>query len=109
MNKKIKCVIQRPGQLSEIINVEDNFFYIRDLLGGVPEYIKISDLNLSLIFISNNHFLPYNIYYPDKDIICGTVIIMKEVNDTAISMTISEIQDARSWLLNHTYGGKEHE
>lgn len=106
---KIKCVIQKPGRISEIIEIEDNYFLLCKLLGGVPTEHTLPENRLIMIFVDRNLFLPSNVVLKaDRDdigiVIGGTVIITNEGNDgNLISLTPEQIQCARAWLLKNTY------
>ena len=62
MPETIKAVIQRPGEISEIVEIEDNFFRIKELIGGVPGRYIIPEIGLEMIYVVDGLFLPYNIY-----------------------------------------------
>lgn len=100
----IKCIFQRPGQISVIMRINDNYFHIRDLIGGVPAMHHIPEIGLEMIFVDNDRFLPRNIRLSDDIIIGGAVMIVKEdCKGELVSLTIEEVYAARGWLLKHTY------
>lgn len=102
--EKIKCVFQRPGQISVIMHINDNYFHIRDLIGGVPAMHHIPEIGLEMIFVDNDRFLPRNIRLSDDIIIGGAVMIVKEdCKGKLVSLTTEEVYAARGWLLKHTY------
>ena len=102
MPETIKAVIQRPGEISEIVEIEDKFFRIKELIGGVPGCYIIPEIGLEMIYVVDGLFLPYNIYLKD-DIINGSVLITNSEKDELVSLTPEQIQAAREWLLKHTY------
>lgn len=102
--EKIKCVFQNPGKISMIMRIVDDYFHIRDVLGGVPAMHHIPDIGLELLFVDNDRFLPFNIRLSEDIIIGGAVMIVKEdCKGNLVSLTTEEVYAARGWLLKHTY------
>ena len=104
-NSKIKCVIQRPGQISEIAEIENTLEAFQEIVGG---YIEVMPLTAHLVLIinkeSNLKGLNPNTYISTLCLV-GTVIVtaVDTVDGEEFrSLTVHEIQVVRSWLLNET-------
>lgn len=100
--EKIKCVIQRPGQISEIAEIENTLEAFQEIVGG---YIEVMPLIERLVLIVNEEGklkgLEPNIYV-NGDCLVGTVIVTAVDGEEFRSLTVHEIQAVRSWLLNET-------
>lgn len=100
--EKIKCVIQRPGQISEIAEIENTLEAFQEIVGG---YIEVMPLTERLVLIVNEEGklkgLEPNMYV-NGDCLVGTVIVTAVDGEEFRSLTVHEIQAVRSWLLNET-------
>lgn len=106
MDNKIKCVIQRPGQVSEVIevNARNPYLDFRRIFGG--DCAEIIQLNYDFDIIADyervSKSLKPNISFNGKTI-HGTAIVVADHNGEGFnSMTTAEIQAVRAWLLKHT-------
>ena len=107
---KIKCVLQHPGEISETIELENDYMSIKELLGGKFHHTEISENGLNLIYPATIYTngkrknLKPNVLLYDSVPISGTVIITNfdECGDM-VSLTKAQIQSARDWLRKHTY------
>lgn len=103
MAELIKVVIQRPGEISGIIEIKNNIEAINAIVGGQSTIVTIPGNGLKLVMnISSNRrgkptlkTLWGRIY--------GTVLVMAVDGNRYVSLTVSQIQEARMWLLKHTY------
>lgn len=104
-SNKIKCVIQKPGEISKVIEVDEYYPYsdFEQFFGG---YIDIISINRDFVVIVDYAFeseeLKANIAFNGRTI-HGTIIVVADHNgDGFNSMTTAEIQAVRAWLLKHT-------
>lgn len=105
-SEKIKCVLQNPGEISELTCISNSVNAVSDIVQGTPAAITIGIDSMIMIYnrygydrVGNK--LDANIKLDDGIIISGTVIITtfsKHTND----MTIPQVQAVRAWLLKHT-------
>lgn len=106
LDRKIKCVLQNPGKISELTCISNSVNAVSDIVQGTPATITIGIDSMIMIYnrygydrVGNK--LDANIKLDDGIIISGTVIITtfnKHTND----MTIPQVQTVRAWLLKHT-------
>lgn len=106
LDGKIKCVLQNPGEISELTCISNSVNAVSDIVQGTPATITIGIDSMIMIYnrygydrVGNK--LDANIKLDDGIIISGTVIITtfsKHTND----MTIPQVQTVRAWLLKHT-------
>ena len=103
---KIKCVLQKPGKISEILYIDNT---IEELSKRVDGQSATLGLGNGLIVIYNKFGkdkctlgkLKKNLLLDDGLVISGTVLITAlDKNNT--EMNIRQIQQARTWLLQHT-------
>lgn len=105
-SEKIKCVLQNPGEISELTCISNSVNAVSDIVQGTPATITIGIDSMIMIYnrygydrVGNK--LDANIKLDDGIIISGPVIITtfsKHTND----MTIPQVQTVRAWLLKHT-------
>ena len=103
MAETIKAVIQRPGEISEIIEIENTTETLNRIVGGMSTGVVIPDNGL-LLFMnvnSNRKGTPNLKTLWGK--IYGTVIVAARAEDEWFGLTPEQIQSARGWLLKHTY------
>lgn len=102
MPDRIKAVIQRPGELSEIVRIGNDIKALNRLVGGISTEVTIPENGLKLIMhISSRNGTPNLKTLWGK--IFGTVLIVAKKERQAVSMTPEQIQSARAWLLRHKY------
>lgn len=109
MDKKIKCVFQRPEMVSEISEIENSIETINSIVGGISTEVTIPENGLKLIMNVNSDRKGSPTLKTLWGRIFGTVIIIAKDRDTYISLTPEQIQSARGWLLRHTYEEEEEE
>lgn len=103
MDKIIKCVFQRPGDLSKVLCIPNTLEAFQQLVGG---YIETLTLPSGFVIIMNEEgrfigLQPNIISY--AGVIVGNVVITKAEGEDFVSLTPEQIQAARGWLLRHTY------
>lgn len=101
--KKIKAVIQRPGELSEIVSIDNTIEEMNRIVGGLSTAVTIPDNSLTLIMNMNSNRKGTPNLKTLWGRIYGTVVIVKDTKGEFISLTPEQIQSARGWLLKHTY------
>ena len=103
---KIKCVLQKPGKISEILYIDNTIEELSKRVDGQPATLGLGN---GLIVIYNKFRkdkctlgkLKKNLLLDDGLVISGTVLITAlDKNNT--EMNIRQIQQARTWLLQHT-------
>lgn len=103
---KIKCVLQKPGKISEILYIDNTIEELSKRVDGQPATLGLGN---GLIVIYNKFGkdkctlgkLKKNLLLDDGLVISGTVLITAlDKNNT--EMNIRQIQQARTWLLQHT-------
>lgn len=103
---KIKCVLQKPGKISEILYIDNTIEELSKRVDGQPATLGLRN---GLIVIYNKFGkdkctlgkLKKNLLLDDGLVISGTVLITAlDKNNT--EMNIRQIQQARTWLLQHT-------
>lgn len=103
---KIKCVLQKPGKISEILYIDNTIEELSKCVDGQPATLGLGN---GLIVIYNKFGkdkctlgkLKKNLLIDDGLTISGTVLITAlDKNNT--EMNIRQIQQARTWLLQHT-------
>lgn len=97
---KIKAVIQKPGEISEIISIDSTIEAFNRTVGGASARVALGVGRLFLVM--NNYGGTKPNLMTDFGIIQGPVIIVAMDNGLFVSMSIEEIQTARSWLLKHS-------
>ena len=104
--EKIKCVLQKPGEISEILHIDNTIEELSKRVDGQPATLGLGN---GLIMIYNRFGenkltlgnLKNNLSLDDGLVISGTVLITAlDKNNT--EMNIRQIQQARTWLLQHT-------
>ncbi|MBQ9461173.1 MAG: hypothetical protein IJU51_04565 [Clostridia bacterium] len=96
---KIKAVIQEPGEISVITD----FCEIpRELVSDFDRTFTTGELEKHGLYLlyDNRVLLPRNIVAGEREM-CGTVVIVAMENGVPEDMSVSQIQQARSWLLRH--------
>lgn len=100
--KKIKVVVQNPGELSRIVTVPNTLEALQELVGG---YIEVVGIGNGLLLVMNEEGkirgLPENVRCL-YDTIVGPVFITADKDEDFRSLTTEEIQIARAWLLKHS-------
>lgn len=100
-DKKVKVVIQHPGEISRIAEIENSISAVNDIVGGLSTVVT-TDCGLYLII----HAYEDTRKKPNiKTVYCdvsGTVIMAACENGSFVNLTPEQIQMARSWLLKHT-------
>lgn len=103
---KIKCVLQKPGKISEILYIDNTIEELSKRVDGQPATLGLGN---GLIVIYNKFGkdkctlgkLKKNLLLDNGLVISGTVLITAlDKNNT--EMNIRQIQQARTWLLQHT-------
>ena len=109
MPDMIKAVIQRPGQISQIITIPDTLEALQQLVGGYIETLTLPD-GFVIICNEEGRYLGLqpnvNTY---AGVIVGNIIITKAEGEDFASLTPEQIQFARGWLLKHTYEEESYE
>lgn len=100
---RIKIVVQRPGEISEITVIDNTLQEFQRLVGG---HIEVHSLGSGRLIVMNEagrlKGLPENIRCNEFGAIVGTVLMTAENGEDFRSMTVAEIQSAREWLLRHS-------
>ena len=101
---KIKCVVQNPGEISNIEEIFNCEWEICKIIEGTPATMAIGNGRL---IVYNKYGFDYcmnplkpNICLDDGLVISGTVIIMNGDKYNR-NFTNEQIQSARKWLLKH--------
>ena len=101
--EKIKCVIQKPGQISEVSCIDNTLEEFQSIVGG---YIETLTLQGGLILVMNEEGklkgLEPNIRFYDGYIVGTVLITVADNNGNFRSLTVQEIQTARAWLIKNT-------
>lgn len=97
---KIKAVIQKPGEISEIVSLDGTIEAFNITVGGASARVALGVGRLFLVM--NNYGGTKPNLMTDFGIIQGPVIVVAMDNGLYDSMSIEEIQAARSWLLKHS-------
>lgn len=103
---KIKCVLQKPGEISEILYIDNTIEELSKRVDGQPATLGLGN---GLIVIYNKFGkdkctlgkLKKNLLLDDGLTISGTVLITA-LDKNYTEMNIRQIQQARTWLLQHT-------
>lgn len=101
--KTIKAVIQRPGEISEIVETENTVEALNELVGGMSTAVTIPDNSLTLIMNMNSNRRGTPNLKTLWGRIYGTVFITAMEDGQYVSLSPEQIQSARGWLLKHTY------
>lgn len=97
---QLKAVIQEPGQISVITD----FCEIpRELISSFDRTVTTAELKKHGLYLlyDNRVLLPRNIVAGGREM-CGTVVIVARCKGVIEDMSVSQIQQARSWLLRHS-------
>ena len=109
MPDMIKAVIQRPGQISQIITIPNTLEALQQLVGGYIETLTLPD-GFVIICNEEGRYLGLqpnvNTY---AGVIVGNIIITKAEGEDFASLTPEQLQSARGWLLKHTYEEESYE
>lgn len=97
---KIKAVIQKPGEISEIVSLDGTIEAFNRTVAGASARVALGVGRLFLVM--NNYGGTKPNLMTDFGIIQGPVIVVAMDNGLYDSMSIEEIQAARSWLLKHS-------
>lgn len=97
---KLKAVIQKPGEISEIVSLDGTIEAFNRTVAGASARVALGVGRLFLVI--NNYGGTKPNVMTDFGIIQGPVIIVAMDNGLFVSMSIEEIQTARSWLLKHS-------
>ena len=97
---KIKAVIQKPGEISEIVSLDGTIEAFNRTVAGASARVALGVGRLFLVM--NNYGGTKPNLMTDFGIIQGPVIIVAMDNGLYVSMSIEEIQSARAWLLKHS-------
>ena len=100
--EKIKCVLQKPGEISVVANIPNTLEAMQKIVGG-----DIAPLTLSNGYVLVMNALGKLIGLPRMlkvytGSIDGTVIMTRAEGDRFVSLTNEQIQEVRGWLLQHT-------
>lgn len=103
-SKKIKVVLQNPGEISRIVTVSNTLEALQDMIGG---YIEMHSLSNGLVLVMDEEGrlkgLPENVRCVQYGTIVGTVFITAADDEgELISLTPEQCQSARAWLLRHS-------
>lgn len=109
MSDIIKAVIQRQGEISEIVETENTVEALNELVGGMSTAVTIPDNSLTLIMNMNSNRRGTPNLKTLWGRIFGTVVIVKDTRGEFISLTPEQVQEARGWLLRHTYEEENYE
>ena len=97
---KLKAVIQKPGEISEIVSLDGTIEAFNRTVAGASARVALGVGRLFLVM--NNYGGTKPNLMTDFGIIQGPVIVVAMDNGLYDSMSIEEIQAARSWLLKHS-------
>lgn len=106
-SKKIKVVLQKSGEISEISEIENSIEEINRIVGGLSTEVTIPENSLKLIMNINSSRKGTPTLKTLWSRIYGTVIIAAKEENRYISLTTEQIQSAREWLLKNTYYTEE--
>ena len=110
MPGKIKAVLQRPGELSEIVSIDNTIEEMNRIVGGMSTAVTIPGCGLQLVMNVNTdrrHRKPT--LRTLWGMIYGNVIITNTDKKRYFSLTPEQIQSARGWLLRHIYEEESYE
>ena len=101
--RKIKVVLQHPGEVSRIVTVPNTLEALQELVGG---YIEPHHICGSLVLVMDEDGrlkgLPENVRCVQYGTIVGPVFITADQDEDFRSLTTEEIQAARAWLMKHS-------
>ena len=100
METKIKAVVQSPGEISKITQISGTIEAFNRIVGGASTRVALGVDKLFLVLNNSGGAKPN--LTTDYGIIQGPVIVVAMDNGLYVSMTVEEIQAARSWLLLHS-------
>ena len=101
--EKIKVVLQKSGEISEITEIENSIGTMNDIVGGLSTEVTIPENGLKLIMNMHSDRRGIPTLKTLWGRIFGTVIIAAKGENRYISLTTEQIQSARAWLMKHTY------
>lgn len=100
---KIKIVVQNPGEISTIAEVNNTLEAMQKLVGG---YLETLTLNNGLVLVMDEEGrlkgLPENVRCVQAGTIVGRIFITRAEGESFVSLTPEQCQNARSWLLRHS-------
>ena len=100
--EKIKCVLQKPGEISVVANVTNTLEAMQKIVGGDIETLTLSNgYVLVMNALGKLIGLPRMLKFYTGSI-DGTVIMTRAEGDRFVSLTNEQIQEVRGWLLQHT-------
>lgn len=100
MDTKIKAVIQNPGEISKLTSIDGTIEAFNREVGGASARVALGVGKLFLVM--NNYGGVKPNLMTDFGVIQGPVIVVAMDNGLYVSMTVEEVQAARSWLLKHS-------
>lgn len=100
--EKIKCVLQKPGEISVVANITNTLEAMQKIVGGDIETLTLSNgYVLVMNALGKLIGLPRMLKFYTGSI-DGTVIMTRAEGDRFVSLTNEQIQEVRGWLLQHT-------
>lgn len=100
---KIKIVVQNPGEISTIAEVDNTLEAMHKLVGG---YLETLTLNNGLVLVMDEEGrlkgLPENVRCVQAGTIVGRIFITRAEGESFVSLTPEQCQNARAWLLRHS-------
>lgn len=101
--ERIKVVMQKPGEISRIVEIPNTLSAMQKLVGG---YIEVHPICNSLLIVMDEEGrfkgLPETICCVQYGRIVGTIFVTAADGEEFRSLTAQEIQAARGWLLKHS-------
>ena len=100
--EKIKCVLQKPGEISVVANIPNTLEAMQKIVGGDIETLTLSN-GYVLVMNQNGKLigLPRTLRFYTGSL-DGTVIMTRAEGDRFVSLTNEQIQEARAWILQQT-------
>lgn len=99
--EKVKCVIQIPGKISEIVEIDKEFIKKWVIEKRVEKLLLPNGLILMMHRNRTTDPEP-NIRFYDGCIVGTVAITAADDNESFRSLTVREIQTARAWLVKNT-------
>ena len=100
--EKIKCVLQKPGEISVVANIPNTLEAMQKIVGGDIETLTLSNGYILIMNQSGRLIgLPRVIKFYTGSLV-GTIIVTKAEGERFVSLTNEQIQEVRGWLLQHT-------
>lgn len=97
---KIKAVIQEPGKISMVIDYDEIPDRLKKRMNKKVKTEELQKHGLYLLYDSRV-IMPNNVVSGGR-MICGTAVVVAMENGRTVDMSVSQIQQARSWLLKHS-------